>query len=152
MPHKDPEKRKEYMRQYYLKHPDKRKWEDRKEWAKEYNKKNKAIKRAKRIADMAKYQQIQRDYYQSHKKQARAKTARYKAAKLLRTPKWLSKEELKQIEQFYINCPPDHEIDHIVPLQGKLVSGLHVLANLQYLPISENRSKHNKFPYNKESV
>lgn len=74
-----------------------------------------------------------------------ARTAKYRAAKLLRTPVWLTEEESKRIEQFYINCPKGYQVDHIYPLQGELVSGLHVLSNLQYLTVTENASKRNKF-------
>lgn len=59
-----------------------------------------------------------------------------------RTPSWSQKE---MIRLFYNACPEGYEVDHVIPLQGKLVSGLHVLENLQYLPIAENRSKGNKY-------
>lgn len=71
--------------------------------------------------------------------------ARYKASKLQRTPKWLSEAELANISKFYNGCPVGYHVDHIIPLQGDLVSGLHVLSNLQYLTVSENCSKQNKF-------
>jgi hypothetical protein len=54
-------------------------------------------------------------------------------------------EQKKAIEQFYQDCPRGHHVDHIVPLTHHLVCGLHVLANLQYLPAQENSRKRNKF-------
>lgn len=38
-----------------------------------------------------------------------------------------------------------HEVDHIIPLQGKKVSGLHVETNLRVIPMTENRRKHNHY-------
>lgn len=71
--------------------------------------------------------------------------AKRRSSKLNRTPAWLSTEESKAMSQFYLDCPVGYEVDHIIPLQGKTVSGLHVLANLQYLTVSQNRAKGNRF-------
>lgn len=60
------------------------------------------------------------------------------------TPKWLDQNERNQIEDFYYECPIGCEVDHIVPLQGTSVCGLHTINNLQYLPSLENRSKSNR--------
>lgn len=60
----------------------------------------------------------------------------------LRMPKWANK---KQIKEFYMNKPDGHQVDHIIPLRGKTVSGLHVEYNLQYLPALENMRKHNTY-------
>lgn len=59
-----------------------------------------------------------------------------------RVPKWA---DLKAIENFYRNRPDGYHVDHIIPLRGENISGLHVLSNLQYLPASENLSKKNKY-------
>lgn len=72
---------------------------------------------------------------------ANAQRAKRRATKLQATPSWA---ETDLIREFYVNCPAGHHVDHIVPLQGRKVSGLHVLANLQYLTASENLSKSNK--------
>lgn len=64
------------------------------------------------------------------------------SAKLRRTPKW---SDLEAIQRVYEQCPAGCQVDHIIPLQGELVSGLHVPANLQYLTKSENVKKNNLF-------
>jgi len=64
------------------------------------------------------------------------------AGKKLRTPPWAN---LKAIRDIYKLCPRGHHVDHIIPLHGKLVSGLHVPHNLQYLEPRENSSKHARF-------
>ena len=56
----------------------------------------------------------------------------------------LPNENLSIIKEFYSKCPIGYEVDHIIPLNGKNVSGLHTITNLQYLKASENRRKSNK--------
>lgn len=81
-----------------------------------------------------------------------ANAAKRHAAKLKRTPVWLTKEQINEIQEFYILAhdlqwlsEEKLEVDHIIPLQGKNVSGLHVPWNLQILPKSLNCSKGNNY-------
>ena len=54
------------------------------------------------------------------------------------TPKWVDKEK---ICEFYANCPEGHQVDHIIPINGNNVSGLHVVWNLQYLSLKDHIKK-----------
>ncbi len=65
-----------------------------------------------------------------------------RAERLNRMPAWADEQK---IEQIFRDVPDGLEIDHIVPLQGELVSGLNVHTNLQYLTTKENGRKHNHF-------
>ena len=78
-----------------------------------------------------------------------AKLAKYRAGLALAMPSWVDNTIVKQ---FYKNCPTTLEVDHIIPLQGTIVSGLHVPWNFQYLTRKQNAKKSNSFDgtYNNE--
>lgn len=69
-----------------------------------------------------------------------------------RTPEWLSQAHRAEIEAIYqfagimgfLSGEPYH-VDHMIPVRGKLVSGLHVPWNLSAIPAVENIVKSNHF-------
>lgn len=82
----------------------------------------------------------------------RADNIKRRAAKLHRTPAWLTVEDYWLIEQAYELAALrtkmfgfSWHVDHVLPLQGTKVSGLHVVGNLQVIPGIENVRKANKF-------
>lgn len=81
-----------------------------------------------------------------------ARTAKRRAAKVSATPSWLTTLHFEHIKLFYEAATaftretgePWH-VDHIVPLKGKNISGLHVPWNLQVLPAKDNIAKGNRY-------
>ena len=140
--------RSEYIKQYYLINK-----EQIKKKLKEYEEKNKeriALRRKlQRIRDSEQYKkrlkESKKRYKENNKERYtllnRQQCAKRRAKLLKAIPKFANLDKIKEI---YINCPKGYEVDHIIPLQGKNVSGLHIETNLQYLPMRENRVKGNK--------
>lgn len=95
-----------------------------------------------RMADPEKSKESHKKWRQANKDKTRLKSANERAVRLQRLPAWADRALIKE---FYLNCPDGYHVDHIIPLRGKLVSGLHTIGNLQYLPAKENISKGNKF-------
>lgn len=102
-----------------------------------------------REANPEAHRAAQAKYAAAHRAKYAALNRKRQAAKLQRTPPWA---DLKKIEQMYdssnlltVLMGEPYHVDHVFPLQGKKVSGLHVHGNLQILPGAENVRKNNKF-------
>lgn len=92
-----------------------------------------------------------RIYQIKNKGKINALISKRRAIKLKATPMWLTEEHFKEIERFYVQAQDlklltglEYHVDHIVPLQGKNVCGLHVPWNLQVIPAKENMRKSNR--------
>ena len=91
-------------------------------------------------------------WQQANKDKRNATDAKRRASELQRTPSWLTKEDLEEIKDIYrmarrrteVEGIPYH-VDHIIPLQGKNSSGLHIPSNLQILRARDNIIKGNKY-------
>ena len=111
-----------------------------------------ANKRAAYLATREANLAQKREYRQANKGKINFLCSMRKKVVKQRTPMWLSPFDRLKIKCYYSvaamlarnNKEPWH-VDHIVPLQGKLVSGLHVPNNLQFLRGVDNVRKKNKF-------
>jgi 5-methylcytosine-specific restriction endonuclease McrA len=167
MPYKDPEVRKRKTKEYWKKYREKREAipelaeidrlkrnEICRKWY--YKNQNKSIDSAKnwQRENKARRDRWNKEYRSKTETKAKrlACNRKRELAKIQRTPPWLTKDHLSQIEEFYLLAKELQwlseeplQVDHIVPLQGENVSGLHVPWNLQILTQSKNASKNNKF-------
>jgi hypothetical protein len=134
----------EYARKYRAAHPGKDKESCAKYYA-SHREEAKARARAYYAKNKEKARASQQRYEKEHLDLRRTISATHRAAKQNACPPWMSGDLMQELKQVYAWCPEGMEVDHIIPLQGENVCGLHVVCNLQYLTESENCSKRAKF-------
>jgi hypothetical protein len=143
--------------------------EAKQRWDKQYREKNAdALKKKKRDyyeANKERISSLQKEKYAANPEKAKKRSLEWKtlnkdkwnskcmerhAIKLRACPSWLSEDDKWLIDQAYELsqlreriCGGKWHVDHIVPLRGKTVCGLHVPWNLQVIPASVNCSKRN---------
>jgi hypothetical protein len=145
------ERRKEHIiarvRRRYRAEPEKHR-EAARVYAKEHR--VEARNRAKnwRVANPEWKRELDAKFYRENRGLVNSYKAQYRAARLQATPIWLTKEHRKAIVAFYMAAKKlsegtgiEHEVDHIVPLQGKTVCGLHAPWNLRVIPQTENNAR-----------
>jgi hypothetical protein len=115
-----------------------------KQWAKDNP--DTVKEKQRKWACQDKNKEIMAAYKKEYSLQNKDKINAYTAARRKRvqkqTPPW---ETIQVLQEVYLNCPLGMQVDHIIPLRGKLVCGLHTVSNLQYLTPTENYRKGNKF-------
>jgi hypothetical protein len=124
-------------------------------YSRKYKKSNRELilQRSKEyvIANPEKRKATMKAYRQANPEKDLESTRRRQAAKLLRTPKWLTETDIWMMREAYHLAKLrtklfgfSWHVDHVLPLQGNIVSGLHTPYNLQVIPAKANLAKANK--------
>lgn len=109
-----------------------------------------------RIENKEKEQQYRKKYKTENKNKTNANTAKRRSLKAQRTPKWCDENKVKYfytLAQYFefITLGIKYHVDHIIPLNGDTVCGLHVDNNLQILRADQNLTKNNKWCWDTQS-
>jgi len=119
-------------------------------WALANPEKTAARKTKWRQENLKQHNAINREWFANNKYKRASYQAKRKSTILQRTPAWDPDAHLIIAKYQLANMLTKasgilHHVDHIIPLQGKKVSGLHTFANLRVIPGSDNVKKSNSF-------
>lgn len=95
---------------------------------------------------------ISRISARKHASRVKAAKIKYESKLKKASPHWLKKADWDAMDAIYERAREltqvtgvRHDVDHILPLNGKMISGLHIPSNLQILTQSQNVSKSNRY-------
>ena len=136
---------------YYLKHRDAA-IEQARMWREQNPDRKAALRKAEYAKNAVHAKEAAKKYRQENPGKVNSWSRKHQLSRRQRTPKWLSVDDYWIMEQAYELAQLrtkifgfEWQVDHKFPLQGRLVSGLHVPHNLQVIPASANRSKSNRY-------
>jgi len=119
-------------------------------WQKDNIERKREIRAKWRNENLDKHTEYNKQWWSENKDKRATYEAKRRAMQLQRTPKWdpdahliVAKYQLAAMLFQTTGIP--HHVDHIIPLQGKNVSGLHTFSNLRVIPGEENVKKSNKY-------
>jgi uncharacterized Zn finger protein (UPF0148 family) len=143
-----------YMREYYKKNPHvlAEQYARHKDATSVKTKKWKEANRDRLLEYSRRYYaeklHLHRAYYEAHKSEYFARRMRRVAVMKSACPLWSNLRDIAKIYAESKRVSEEtgilHHVDHIVPLSGKMVCGLHVPENLRVIPAKENRMKSNR--------
>lgn len=136
-------------REWHMAHPTQ--YQARKtEWDSRNRDKNSARARVRYANKRERHLAVCAAWAKKNRPKVNAFFAERRAAKRAAAPKWLTAIQKAQIQEFYevatalkTQTGIPHDVDHIIPLLGKNVRGLHVPWNLQVISAVENQRKGN---------
>lgn len=115
--------------------------EQQRAWRERHPDKIKHYLKKWRLENLEAFDCLRKKWKAENPEKVRQMNRRRQAARRASMPEWADRDALRAI---YDNCPEGYEVDHIVPISGANVCGLHVPWNLQYLTPEENKRKGNR--------
>ena len=155
----NPEKEKARQKKWRVENPDyDKEWREKnpervkvsnKKWKDKNSEQENLRSKKYREANPERVKVNNKNWREKNPERTRQHSANRIAAKLQRTPPWVDHEAIRVFYDESVRLTNEtgipYQVDHIIPLQGKLVSGLHVHTNLQVITAEENRKKTNSF-------